>query len=222
MRSLKYLFIRGFRPVRLIISAAVTVAMLVLVMVFHENASSEDYLISKLCLNFGGILSVMIIEIFLCAELTGNRLLRSAPISKEMRTFGIPMFSTLLGLGVSLVSIVPYSVFIAVSGHPASHLSDTLLVSAALLFLYIVMGTIAMNIRYGMILLIYFYFPFGTLWFFISDEQWNNGFGVELPLSVLIFVGTLIVSVAIAFAVSHIFYKKMDFKAYQQAMTASM
>lgn len=221
MKSIKYLFKRGFRPIRTSILSVFAVAMPVLVMVFHENAASEDYLISKIALNFGTMVMHMALVMLLCTETTGNRLIRSAPISKELRTFGIPMFNIILGVSAAAVTLLPYTIFIFASGLPLSHLSDTMIVTAVMIFFFIILGTVALHLRYGMVLLIYAYIPVCGLMFFLSDDQWNNGFGMELWLSAVISGALIAAAMATAFIISRLFYKHSDFKAYQQTLSST-
>lgn len=219
MRSLKFLFIRGFRLKRLIIPLIIFIGLAAAVMIFHEPAGAEDYLICKLSLHGGTLFIVLFSAMFLCADICGNRMMRSAPFSKELRTIGIPLYNSITGIGSMLAAVMIYGAYILISGQELSHLSDFLIISAPAAFLFCVMCTLAMHTTWGVIFLIYAYVPAAALILFIRDEQWTNGFGAELWVSALSFVGAAALGSVISFVISGIFYKSSDFKAMSQNIT---
>ena len=218
MKVLKYLFRRSFQSRWLanLLTLILVVAAMVLVFVFHEDRGSEDYLICKVAPHAVGMMFAFINFIVLIADVTGNRLMRSAPISPSLRTFGIPMYCTIIGGGIAFVINVAYTVFCLASGLDVLHISDMLVFSAAVTALVIISGTLCLNIAYGSLVMIYAWMPIGLLGFIVPDNVWKNGFGLPLWAGVLIFVGAVVVSAVISFAVSHVIYKKVDFKPLPQ------
>lgn len=218
MKGLKFLFRRGFRHIVLnIISLAIIAGLMAAVVLAHEPAGSEEYLMCKIGAHLGVMLSLILNPVFLCSEVTGNRLMRSAPFSKQLRCFSVPMYCIILGCGGVLFIDAFYAIFCVVSGLDMSHLSDMLIVSAPLMACYVVMGTVAMNMNYGMLIVIYTTFPISIMIFLMSGNSQDYGFGLPLQGSALIFAGALIVSIVAAFAIARAFYAKSDFKPLPQA-----
>lgn len=220
MKGLKFLFKRGFRyKVLNIVSLVLVAGLMVAVVLAHEPVGAEDYIMCKVGAHLGMMLSVILNFVFLCAEVTGSRLMRSAPFSKELRRFSVPMYCIIIGGGVTVLINAAYTIFCIVSGLDMSHLSDMLIISAPLLLCYIIVGTISLNINYGMVLAIYITFPLMALVILLPSSVWEFGFGLPLWAGALIFVGTLAVSIAGAFVLARIFYEKVDFKPIQQNAT---
>ena len=218
MKGLRFLFKRGFSHVVMNICSLVIIAgILTAVLLAHEPVGAEDYIMCKIGAHLGVMMSVVFNFMFLCADITGNRLMRSAPISKQLRCFSVPTYCILLGGGGTLLVNIFYAIFCIVSGLDMSHLSDMLIASSSLMLCLIIVGTIAMNINYGMILAIYMVFPLCGVFFVIPGDVWEFGFRLPLWAGALIFVGTLIVSVVGAFAIARAFYVKSDFKPMPQA-----
>ena len=219
MKGLRFLFRRGFSHVVLNIGSLVIIAgLLVAVVLAHEPVGAEDYIMCKIGAHLGLMLGVMFNFMFLCADITGSRLMRSVPFSKELRCFSVPTYCIILGGGGTLLVNVFYAIFCIVSGLDMVHLSDMLIVSAPLVLSFVVVGTIAMHINYGMILACYMVFPLMGLCFAVPSRAWEYGFGLPLWAGALIYFGTLIVSAAASYILSRVFYKKYDFKPYQQAL----
>ncbi len=220
MTGLKYLFRRSCSPVRMGIPAIIGVAILVIAMVFHEPIGSEDYLICKLMAHVGSVFVVMFAGVFLSAELSGTRLMRSSPISKELRTFSIPMYNIIMGTGLTVLVNLIYVIFVFATGQDVMHISDMLIISAPLCVIYTLLGTISMHITWGMLFMIYGYIPAALLLGFVPHTAWENGFGVDIRASLLIYIGAVVVTAVLAFVISHICYKKYDFHAMQQNATS--
>lgn len=220
MKGLKFLFKREFcHTVLNIISIVFMLVMMVAVVIAHEPVGAEDYIMCKVGAHLGVMLSVMFNLILLCSDVTGNRLMRSAPFSKQLKRFSIPAYCVILGGGRTVLINIAYAIFCIVSGLDMSHLSDMLIVSSPLMLCLIIMGTIALNINYGMILVIYIIFPVMGLVSAIPSNAWEFGFGLPIWAGALIFVGTLAVSIAAAFIIGRIFHEKVDFKPIQQNAT---
>lgn len=218
MKGLKYLFKMGFRHTLLNVLGMVILGCIVLASVFaHEPLGSEEYIFCKTSMHVAVMITSMINLMFLCADITGNRLMRSASISKQLRCFSVPTYCIILGGGGALLVNIFYAIFCIVSGLDMSHLSDMLIVSSPLMLTLIIIGTIAMNINYGMVLAIYMMLPLCGVFFVLPSDVWEFGFGLPVWTGALIFVGTLVVSVVGAFAIARAFYIKSDFKPMPQA-----
>lgn len=217
MKGLKFLFRLGFRHIVLnIISILILAVLMVAVVLAHEPVGSEDYLICKASAHFGVTICVMMNLVFLCGDVTGSRLMRSAPFTKQLRCFSIPTYCIILGGGATVLINAFYAIFCAASGLDMSHLSDMLIISAPIMLCLIIMGTIALNINYGVILGIYTVFPIMGLCFVVPSGVWEQGFGLPLWAGALIFGGALIVSVIAAFVLGRTFHAKSDFRPMQQ------
>lgn len=216
MRGLKYLCRRGLNVPRIIVPLILAVAMVAVVIIFHEEMNTEDYLICKMSLSFVSLIGIMMISIFLWADVSGNRMMRSSPISKELHTFSLPVFSSLLNMGSILLTVFPYIIFVLVTGLPVIHISDTLVAAAPVLAWCTFSVAIAVQMRWGMLILIYSYIPLMLCFFFFGDERWAGGFGLPLWAAVLIFLGGWVLATVISFIVCKLHYNKCDFKAMQQ------
>lgn len=218
MTGLKFLFRRTCSLVRMWIPALIGIALLVLVMVFHEPISSEDYLLCKMMAHVGIIFVMMFGSIFLSVEINGNRLMRSSPISKQLRKFSIPLYNVITGVGIATIVNIIYAIFVSASGLELYHLSDMLIISAPICALYVVLGTVSMQFNWGMLIMIYAYIPMMLLIPLTPDHIWESGFGASLGVGVVVYVVTAVVSALLAFVISYAFYKKYDFKPFQQTM----
>lgn len=218
MTGLKFLFRRSCSLVRMWIPALIGITLLVLALVFHEPMSSEDYLLCKMMAHIGMIFVMIFSSIFISVEINGNRLMRSAPISKQLRTFSVPMYNVIVGVGVSALVNIIYTIFVMISGLEMSHISDMLIVSAPICAIYILLGTTAMQFNWGMLVMIYAYIPMMLLLPFTPDHIWESGFGTSVGVGLVVYIATAVISAVLAFVISHIFYKKYDFKPFQQTM----
>ncbi len=219
MKGFKYLLKRGITPKRLIWMIVSVVAMLVPVIVFHEPIGSEDYISCKLMMSFVSFLAFYIPMTYLGNELVGNRLVRSMPISKEIRTVGIPLYCTIVFTAIEMLYILPYSVFIFVTGQEMYHIADMLILSAIMLAVTVLCGTVGLNVRFGFLSVYIFMvlcFSVGLL----PDKSFSeNGFGLPLWEAALIYVGAIAVSLIMSRIICQIYYKKSDFKPIQQYTT---
>ncbi len=218
MTGLKFLFRRSCSLVRMWIPALIGITLLVLALVFHEPMSSEDYLLCKMMAHIGMIFVMIFSSIFISVEINGNRLMRSAPISKQLRTFSVPMYNVIAGVGLSALVNIIYAIFVMISGLEMSHISDMLMISAPICAIYILLGTTAMQFNWGMLVMIYAYIPMMLLLPFTPDHIWESGFGTSVGVALVVYIAVAVMSAALAFVISHIFYKKYDFRPFQQTM----
>ena len=166
--------------------------------------------------HLGAIFIIMFNSIFLSVEISGNRLMRSSPISKQLRTFSIPVYNIIMGVGITAVINIVYAIFVLATGLESVHLSDMLIVSAPLCLIYVVMGTTSMQFNWGMLLMIYAYIPLMLLIPLVPDRIWDEGFSAGIGTGIIVYLGTAVLSSVLAFAISYLFYKKYDFKPMQQ------
>lgn len=224
MSGLKYLFKRTFcHKIAVLITLIVAAGMMAAVIIFHEPlGADDDYLMCKLCAHLGSCFFLMVSYIFLSAELNGNRAVRAIPFIRSLRLKAVPIYCAILGIGSTALINLIYSVYILVSNQELSNISDMMIVSLPVLFCYTVLGIVAMNINYGSILMIYLYLPIGGSGFFLSDASWRNGFGLSVPVAVIIYAVTAAVCVALAFMIARLFYYKAEFKALPQTNAPTM
>lgn len=216
MNSYKFLLRRSFgRWQHWVIPLLITAAALVTTIIWNEplGAESGDYMICKgIGALAGPALFGSFMGIFLCADLTGNRAMRSSAIAKHLYTTALPTFILGLMLAVAAVQIAVYSVACALGAIPQQELSDYIILCGAAVFYMTIAVTIADNIRYGMILLIYsFMLIFLT---YIPGRISESGFGLPIGTAAVIFAGMAALGYIISKIIAHAFFRKADFKAY--------
>ena len=200
------------RKVALIISAAAFVGMLAAVMIFHAPPGNEDYSICKMFAHLGTGLFLLISYIFLTVELNGTRYIRSVPFARSLKIASVPLFCTIMGVGATVLVDLVYAVYIILTKQPITNISDMILISAMILFCYIVLGCVCMNFSYGYILAIYVWFPVAIIGFIMPESVWTEGFGMPVWQSLLVYAAVAVNSMAAAFAISRWFYEKLEFK----------
>ncbi len=220
MTGLKFLFRRSFLRWRMIIPAIVTIGMMVAVIAAHELKGTSDYLICKMCGNLGTWVTLIFTNIFLSVELTGTRFMRSAPISKQLRTFSVPLFNVIVGMGLTTLINIVYAIFIVVSGGELYNITDMLISSSVIGFGVTVIGTVSLLINWGMLFMLYAFVPVFLLLGLIPEGLWSNGFNTELWVGITVYAVLLVLSVVISFVIATIFYKKVDFKVLPQNATS--
>lgn len=220
MRGLKYLCKRSFgRWVITLVCGCLAAAFIVLVMLFHEEGGSEDYLACKMFLIYGTFLYSMMTEIFLNVDITGGRCMRASSIARELYMVSVPLYGVITALATLIVPFSAYSVFIVATGHDIANISDALILAAGLVFLVIVMCPFTMCLRWGFLVAIYGnMFPFLIPLFLYADDIKSHGFGLPLWAAALILAGALAVSSAIAFITARLLYLKAEFKPAYQSM----
>ncbi len=217
IKGLKFLFKRGFRIIWLNITCLVlTIGLLILLFCFHVPIGEEDYLICKMFPQFCVFLFVMLSGIFLCTDIVGNRAMRSAPMSKAMRLYSIPIYNTIVPFGFATIMNLIYVVYLFIAGLDLVHLSDMLILSAVITGVMTIFSTIGMNFSFGMLFMIYAYIPLFAANLFLSDNVWEYGFGMPLWAALLIYLGVAAVSSGISFIIARLFYRYGEFKPLMQ------
>ncbi len=220
MTGLKFLFRRSFLRWRMIIPAIVTIGMMVAVIAAHELKGTSDYLVCKMCGNLGTWVTLIFTNIFLSVELTGTRFMRSVPISKQLRTFSVPLFNVIVGMGLTTLINIVYAIFIVVSGGELYNITDMLISSSVIGFGVTVIGTVSLLINWGMLFMLYAFVPVFLLLELIPEGLWSNGFNTELWVGITVYAVLLVLSVVFSFVIAAIFYKRIDFKALPQNATS--
>ncbi|MDE6725212.1 MAG: hypothetical protein K2J79_06370, partial [Ruminiclostridium sp.] len=132
-----------------------SMAIEVLPFVFHENLGSEDYLFPKAALFFASMILTAITAIIILRDLLGNKLVHSLPISKKLCTRSIPTFTAFLILGLSIVFIGVYFVFLGSINAETAQYSDTLIMGAAICGSLLFFSSVLMQNFAGIIVLGY-------------------------------------------------------------------
>lgn len=176
---------------------------------------NTDYILSRLMgSGTGGCLFAMMMGSSLSADLTGNRCMRSAPIAKRLITRSVPIFFTALLTVNALVTDGIYAAAVLARGGAVSDISDFVILSAYAVLLCVLVAVIAVNLRYGMILLIYAYIPIMLAALIVPRSIKMNGFGLPLGAAAAILAGAAVLALVLGIAISEAFYKKSNFKAY--------
>lgn len=196
------------------------VAMIVLLMFLNEPCGSEDYLMCKMVLCIGVDILPMVIAIFLCSDITGNRLLRSSPIAKTLFTGAVPIFFTLL-IGVMMV-VANLSLNIAwkvLGTLTPGQTADTLIITGAFAAFYIICLSLFSVLRYGMVLCTYsLIIPSFSGMIFATNDALAFGFGLTVPAAAAIFCGAILLAMAVSMLICNLAYRKFNFKPYSQTM----
>lgn len=195
----------------------ISMAIEVLPFVFHENLGSEDYLFPKAALFFASMILTEITAIIIMHDLLGNKLIHSLPISKKLCTRSIPTFTVFLILGLSIVYIGIYFVFLGSINAETAQYSDTLIMGASicgslLFFTPVLMQNIAGTIILGYAAAL----PTIALILLSNDTVKQVGFEIPLYLSVIIFLLTALLGTLWTFYYFSYRYKKTDVKIYPQ------
>lgn len=188
--------------------------MLAAVMLFHEDIGSEEgnYLWCKISMNIVTSFFVLFEGILTNAEFNGSKLMLTLPNAKTLHTRDMPLFFSLFSFVLSAAASAAYSVFILASGRDIANISDFLLIAAAGVFVQSVVGTVMVSLRavgqfLGIILLLC---TSNGLLFFdnLISYQMDNGFGLPVWQSLLIFVGAFPAGIVIAIVLAHLGWSK--------------
>lgn len=217
MRGLKLLFKEWVSmPASFWMAFVLGVGSGLLPFLMHEEYGSEDYLMPKL---FIMVPLLMITEVGLisgCRSLVSNRLMRSAPIAKELYTRSMPLFATILTLGTLIIVLIAYFIFLGVKGVEICHYSDTLICAAVICLPVLMSSPLAAMIPIGGLYVMYFGFPFWFLMVVIGgDKLQSTGFGAPLWLAAVILAASLIIGIGFMFWLCNDRFKKSNVKIAQ-------
>lgn len=183
----------------------------------HEEYGSEEYLMPKLFILMPLLLVTEIGLISGCRALVSNRLIRSVPIAKELYTRSMPMFVTILTVGMLIIMLIAYFIFLGLKGAEVCQFSDTLICAAFICLPILLSSPLALIMPGGGLFTMYCGFP---LWIIIlvigGDKLQSGGFGVPLWLAAVILAASLAVGIGFVFLICNIRFKKSNVKIAQQ------
>lgn len=163
--------------------------------IFSEPLGSEDYLMPKLFLFYPGILMSAIITISMYGDLGANKAVRAMPIAKKLFTRSLPMLISIMIIGIQTAVMIAYFVFLGLRGEVINHFSDTLVIGsvycfgAALFAPFTVGNSVSANGKVVGALLIYCFMPMLMFIALNDGVVRTGGFGVALPVAVIMFLG---------------------------------
>ena len=180
-----------------------------------DEMGGEDYLIGPLMSGYMPLFGCCIAFMFLSADISGNRLMRSCPAAKALYTRGLTGICTAFGTASAAILLGARAAVLAVSGGNMNVLSDVMISLSAAFVLMAFIPVISM-LRYGMLALIYL-----PMWnmlsiLFITKDTIRNGFGAPMWAAALIMAGGFAASIALSRVTCGLAYAKMNFKPYVQ------
>lgn len=222
MRGLKLLFKEWISsPSAFWLGIVFGVAGGLLPFLMHEEYGNEDYLMPKLFIMMPILMVTEVGLIVGCRSLVSNRLMRSAPIAKELYTRSMPLFASILCVGTLIIVLIAYFIFLGVKGAEICQFSDTLICAAVICLPMLISSPLASMIPAGGLFIVYFGFPFWVLMLVIGgDELQSKGFGAPLWLAVVFFVASLIVGIGFTFWYCNVRFKRSNVKIAQTQFVA--
>ena len=146
-----------------------------------------------------------------CRDIGSNRLMRSLPIAKELYSRSVPLFITVMVVGVSAVLMTAYFIFLGVIGAERAQFSDTLICGALFCLPMLILSPLAARVSAGGVIIVYLLFiPVIIILTVGGDTLQANGFGLPLWAAAAIFAGSLAVGIILAFWISSARYKKSN------------
>ncbi len=186
--------------------------------VFHEGLGSGDYLFPKVVVFFPSMFFTEMTVIVLIRDLLGNKLVRSMPIAKRLYTRSLPSLIAIIVLGVSVVLVGGYYIFLNCINASIDHYSDALVIGAVMCGSLLFFAPLLMQTVAGGFIMVYIAsVPIVEVIDLIDDAKKQFGFGLPLYLSIIIFLLTAILGTIWMFFYFSYRYKKTDVKIYSQA-----
>lgn len=217
-RGLKYIF-KSWRRFGsgwfAVFCLALAAVMGALPFIMHEPMGDEDYMFPKAFLFFAGLFVTCMGVVCGCRDLALNKLTRSTPIAKELYTRSAPMFVLICDVGVSLVMMCAYFIFLTIIGAEAAQFSDTLMSGAIICLPQLIFMPLCMSKPAGGLWAMYpSILPFIAVMLIGGNKFKLNGFGVPLPIAAAVFAGAVILGAVLVFWISAVSYKKSEVKVY--------
>lgn len=214
MKGLKFLFASWKKmPVFFWLGLGMSAVFAVLPFVMHETLGSEDYLYPKIFLFFPSFFMAEIGLICGCRDIAANKLVRSFPIAKELYTKAVPTFILILTLGLSIVVMLAYFVFLGIIGAEECQFADTLIIAALIIVPELVFSPFFTLIPGGGAIMIYFVMaPTVVMSFVGTHTLMFKGFGLPLWAAALIFTAATAVSVVLLYRIAAWRYIKSNIK----------
>lgn len=214
MKGLKFIFDSWRKmPFFFWFAIIVSLACALLPFLMHEDLGAEEYLFPKMFIFFPAFFMTEIGLICGCRDIAANKLVRSFPIAKALYTRSVPIFITILMLGVSLVCVAAYFIFLGIIGAEAAQFADTLIIGAFIIAPELIVSALLANIPGGGVFAVYVAaLPIVLVSTIGGDTVMRNGFGVSVPIAVLITAAAVIISAALMFIIANWRYKKSNIK----------
>lgn len=222
MRGLKFMMTSWRRIPKLLIVTIIliTLGSFVLPFVFHERLGNNDYMFPKVFLFFGCMIFLCLFSIASSGDFTMNKLVRSMPIAKEMYTRSMPML-ILICMGVQIVIMLVYFVFLAIICAEPTQYTDTLILGAIVCGSVLAFMPFAFSVYMGGLLGMYAVFaPIVITLLLLKKDVKLYGFNAPLPLAVGIFAATLILGSIWAFWIGKVRYMRSKVKVYSNSALA--
>lgn len=222
MRGLKFLFTRWASYKWSIALTAVLFAGVVIISCCAgEKLGSEDYLMSAAFLPVAYCTVPMMGTIICFANITGNKLMLSSPIARELYTVSVPLFIIVLTLGSMIVANGAYFIVLTSQGAAAEYYSDAFVFTAIGGGLDILTFSLFSRVMLGGMATLYVnMLPYIGFILVLSEDTKRRGFGLSLPASILIFFGVIAVVSAASFAINWAYFKRLNFKQPATAYAA--
>lgn len=222
MTALKLLFRRYLSHKWTLLGVSVFfILMMAVVMLFHEDAGGDaaDYIICKVSALVAMMMAVFLPTIFMVQDTVGNRFMRSVPCAKSLYMHGIPIFSTFVPLGWSVLTDAVYATFILITGRDISNVSDILMLTGIFGGIFALVSCIVMCMRLGAAFVVLFYLPFIIVVTTFGSSTGDYGFGLPLWAAALICCGSFLAAFTAGTVIACLTYTKGNFKeiAHPQA-----
>lgn len=213
MRGLKFLFKNWAKwKWSIALTAVLFVGVVVCSCCFGEKLGHEEYLMSAAFLPVAYCTVLMMGTIVSFANITGNKLMLSSPIAKELYTVSVPLFIIVLTLGSMIAANGAYFIVLAVEDATVEYYSDAFVFMAIGGGMDILVFSLFTRVQLGGMLGLYVNLMPYIGFILILDEAKSCGFGLPLWTSVLIFAGSVAAASVISFIVNKAFYKRLNFK----------
>lgn len=187
----------------------------VLPYIFHEEMGSGDYLFPKAAVFFPSLFLTEMAVIFLIRDLLGNKLVRSLPIAKKLYTRSLPALMAIIVLGVSVILMGSYFVYLKCINAAIGHYSDSLVIGAVICGSLLFFAPVLMQSAAGGIIMVYTAsLPLVAVIVLIDDVKKQFGFGIPLYLSIIIFLLTAVLGTVWMLYYFSYRYRKTDVKVY--------
>ncbi len=222
MRGLKFLFKGWVRwKWSIVLTAVLFVGVLVLCCCAKEKLGHKEYLMAAAFLPVAYCTVLIMGTIISFSNITGNKLMLSSPIAKELYTVSVPLFIIILTLGSMIAANGTYFIVLAAQGASAEYYSDAFVFMAIGGGLNILTTSLFSRVMFGGMLGLYVHLmPYMGFILTLNEHTKRFGFGLPLQVSVLIFAGVIAAATAASFVINRAFFRKLNFKQPAAAYAA--
>ncbi len=206
-------------PVFFWIGIVFSLVFAVLPFFFNEEFSTEDYMFPKMFIFFPSFFMTEIGLICGCRDIAANKLVRSFPIARELYTKSVPIYITLLTLGVSAISVTAYFIFLGIIGAEAAQFADTLIIGAIFIASELIASGFFAYIPGGGVIGVYVVaLPLVLISTIGGNTLMRKGFGVPISTAAVIFTAAVTVSIVLMFIIARWRYQKSNIKINNMIM----